>query len=86
MAVTRTSLGLTEQDSPDRTSPTLLRRSGSVREIAEAVALLLSDQASFVTGAVLTVDGGRSISRRPDQLSAAVSGPAEDHRERVEDD
>lgn len=39
-----------------------LGRIGEPEEIAEAIAWLLSDAASFVTGAVLTVDGGLTIS------------------------
>jgi NAD(P)-dependent dehydrogenase (short-subunit alcohol dehydrogenase family) len=35
-----------------------LGRFGEPRDIAEAVLYLLSDEASFVTGAVMTVDGG----------------------------
>lgn len=40
------------------TSRTPLRRYGSTREIGSTVAFLASDAASFITGAVLPVDGG----------------------------
>ncbi|GAB3239287.1 SDR family oxidoreductase [Kineosporia babensis] len=42
-----------------------LGRIGLAGEVADAVAYLLSDTASFVTGAVLPVDGGRAV-RGPD--------------------
>ena len=37
------------------------RRIGEVEEIAGAVAFLLSDEASFITGSALAVDGGRAF-------------------------
>ena len=36
-----------------------LGRSGTVDEVAEAIAFLASEQASFITGVNLPVDGGR---------------------------
>jgi NAD(P)-dependent dehydrogenase (short-subunit alcohol dehydrogenase family) len=38
-----------------------LGRVGLAREVASAVAFLLSDEASFINGAVVPVDGGRSV-------------------------
>ncbi len=36
------------------------RQMGSVRDIASAVAFLASDEANFIVGQVLHVDGGKS--------------------------
>ena len=39
----------------------LLRRIGEPEEIGELVSFLLSDRASYITGQVISVDGGSSI-------------------------
>ena len=36
-------------------------RVGTVDEVAETIAFLASDAASFITGQTLAIDGGRSI-------------------------
>ncbi|GAA2521950.1 SDR family NAD(P)-dependent oxidoreductase [Winogradskya humida] len=41
-----------------------LGRLGRATEVADAVAFLLSDAASFITGAIIPVDGGRSAQGR----------------------
>ena len=36
-----------------------MRRLGEPEEVAEAVAFLLSDAASYITGEIVVIDGGR---------------------------
>jgi NAD(P)-dependent dehydrogenase (short-subunit alcohol dehydrogenase family) len=38
-----------------------LGRAGTVDEVAKCIAFLASDDASFITGETLSIDGGRGI-------------------------
>ncbi len=54
----------TDGASPDRIEQlgksTLLGRAAQVEEIADVIAFVASDKASYITGAVIPVDGGRT--------------------------
>jgi NAD(P)-dependent dehydrogenase (short-subunit alcohol dehydrogenase family) len=47
---------------------TPMRRTGAPAEVARVVLWLCSEQASFVTGAVIPVDGGQSAGNKPAQM------------------
>jgi 3-oxoacyl-[acyl-carrier protein] reductase len=51
--------GMSEEEIREYTSKIPLNRYGRVEEVASAFAFLASDEASFITGAELVVDGGQ---------------------------
>lgn len=53
---------LTDQDRERLVSGIPLRRTASTQDVANTIAFLASDLATFHTGVNLQVDGGRSIS------------------------
>lgn len=50
-----------KNDMEQRAATTPLRRAGTVAEIAAATSFLLSDDASYMTGQIVSVDGGATI-------------------------
>jgi NAD(P)-dependent dehydrogenase (short-subunit alcohol dehydrogenase family) len=58
-----------------------MRRTGTVAEVAQTVLWLCSEQSSFITGAVIPVDGGQAAGSKPPQMyrqgqPMTASGPA----------
>ena len=47
-----------EKMREERTNRTILKRWGTVDDIPAAVKFLLSDEASYITGSSITIDGG----------------------------
>lgn len=56
--------GIGEADRRRSAEETAVKRLGEPSEVAAAIAFLASDEASFVTGSALTVDGGWSVYKR----------------------
>lgn len=58
---TEMTRGLSENARKTLEEKILLKRSGTAREVAEAVAFLASDAAGYITGQVIAVDGGMAV-------------------------
>lgn len=66
-------------EPPATTDATLLQRVGTPQEVAEAVCFLVSDNASFITGEVLMVDGGAGVRFREPPQFESHSAQEPDH-------
>ena len=58
-----------------------MRRTGTVAEVAQTVLWLCSEGSSFITGAVVPVDGGQAAGNKPPQMyrqGQGMSAPAKD--------
>ena len=55
---------------------TPMRRTGTAEEVAQTVVWLCSDQSSFITGAVIPIDGGQSAGNKPPQMYRQGQGMA----------
>jgi len=68
VAVDRTTDGMSEQRRRELASDHPVGRIGRPEDVAAAVAFLASDEAGYVTGTNLVVDGGRAAVMRDDAL------------------
>lgn len=51
-----------------------LRRMGTTQDVADLCAFLASDQAQYITGAVIPVDGGAILNPMPTRMEAFIDG------------
>ena len=65
-----------EQAQRQAALATPMRRLGTAREVANAVLWLGSDESSFVTGAILAIDGGQSAGTKPERMYRPGQGMA----------
>ena len=56
-----------------------LGRLGTPRDVAQATLFLASDEAAYITGTTIVVDGGQTCPRARTSARAGVSGRADDH-------
>jgi NAD(P)-dependent dehydrogenase (short-subunit alcohol dehydrogenase family) len=61
---------------------TPMRRIGTIEEVAQTVLWLCSPGSSFITGAVIPIDGGQSAGNKPPQMYRQGQGmqPAREHQ------
>ena len=64
----------TKGDAPATRGPTPMERFGTPAEVARAVAAILGESFSYMTGAVIPIDGGEHLRPRPG-LPPVQSGP-----------
>ncbi|MBV7394082.1 SDR family oxidoreductase [Mameliella sediminis] len=65
----------TPEDVARRVATVPLRRTGHSTEVADLCLFLASDRATYITGAVIPVDGGAAIGVAPDQLAPSLGAP-----------
>jgi len=63
-----------EQAQRGAAAATPMGRIGTTAEVADAVLWLCSDQASFITGIVVPIDGGQNAGVKPPQMMGRPSG------------